>query len=206
MEEYRKLAQQRYNQQKEKEEEERKRKEEEEEQKRKEEEKERKLKEEEEQKKRFFLERQFLQLTSCTEYDKSISDDELLFNLTCILETLENLEGKIDESQKNNICEIITKFILKVDSVDKKRDISVAKIFTTYFKEICRILDLSIEINPVDTSRDEIIAAELAHNFQKPEHLNNATLAAVKRQKATKEKDENINTTKPTKKIVKMKK
>jgi hypothetical protein len=201
MESYRELARQRYNQQKEKEkiETELLLKKEEEERKRKEEEE--RLLREEEERKRLFFERQFNLLNSSVEYDKSVSDDELLFNLTCIIQVLEILISKIDQEQRNYINDVITKFIFKIDSINKKRDIKVAKMLSTYFKEICRILDLTIEIDAVDTSLDEQVAAELAHNFQKPKYLNDATEAAIKRQLKTK-KDKDEDEEKP-KKLVK---
>jgi hypothetical protein len=133
-----------------------------------------------------FIDTQFNLLNKAVKYNDKTVDDDLLFNLTCIIEVLDNLENKITEEQKGEITKIIISFINKVDNTNKKRKpcietIQTVKLLSQYFQKIFNILKLDVEISTVDTSRDEIIAAELAHELEKPDYLNKATNAALKR-------------------------
>lgn len=126
------------------------------------------------------------------EIDKT--DDNIMYIITILHGSIENIIDKVDDTTKNKIINYIIVFTNQIDQLNTKRKpgidtIANVKILSEGFKKIYTLLNLNVEIITTNTEDDEQIARDLA----KPPHLAKAGAAAYKRLQIKKEKKENVD-------------
>jgi len=167
MDEYRKKAHQKYLEQKKiKIMEEEQIKKEEEKIKKEEEEKIKKIKEEQ-LKKEFYVQSQILIIDEAIEsYKRDKTDDNIMMILTIINACLENISSIWTQEDIKNITRLVITFSNNVDANNNGRlkglnTIANVKILKEGFEKIFKLLNLNVEIQTLDTDKDEEIARKL---------------------------------------------
>lgn len=165
MDEYRKKAQLKYLEQK------RIKIVEEEQIKKEEEEKIKKLKEEQ-LKKEFYVQSQILIIDEAVEsYMRDKTDDNIMMILTIIDGCLENINSLWTQEDIKNITNLVIAFSNNVDANNNGRPkglntIANVKILKEGFEKIFKLLNLNVEIQTLDTDKDEEIARKLAESLK----------------------------------------
>ncbi len=172
MDDYRKKAHQKYLEQKKiKIMEEEQTSKEEERKKKEEEEKIKKLKEEQ-LKKEFYVQSQILIIDEAIEsYKSDNTDDNIMLILTIINACLENISSMWKQEDIKNITNLVVAFSNNVDANNNGRPkglntIANVKILKEGFEKIFKLLNLNVEIQTLDTDKDEEIAKKLEESLK----------------------------------------
>jgi hypothetical protein len=172
MDDYRKKAHQKYLEQKKiKIMEEEQTSKEEERKKKEEEEKIKKLKEEQ-LKKEFYVQSQILIIDEAIEsYKSDNTDDNIMLILTIINACLENISSMWKQEDIKNITRLVIAFSNNVDANNNGRPkglntIANVKILKEGFEKIFKLLNLNVEIQTLDTDKDEEIARKLEESLK----------------------------------------
>lgn len=117
-------------------------------------------------------------------FNSDKDDDNILLIITNIIASIENIIDIIGETEKQIIISQIINFTNEVDKMNISRPksintIKIVNLLSKGFRKIYDLLGLDAEIITLDTDDDELIARNLA----RPPHLAGAAQAAIDRAK-----------------------
>lgn len=131
-------------------------------------------KQEEEDRKQIYIQEQILIINEAiSTYQTDKTDDNIMMILTIIKGCIDNLEKIKTTQEMNNIRDLVIAFSNEVDAHNTVRPkgvdtIANVKILKESFEQIFNLLDLEVEIQTLDTTKDEEIAKQLAETLNNP--------------------------------------
>jgi hypothetical protein len=127
----------------------------------------------EEAKKEYYVQGQLLIIDdSIKSFSTDKTDDNILFILTCIKASIENIQTHMTDAYKKIIIEQLVKFTNEVDKINDARPkgiqtIQNVKMLKDCFQVVYDLVDMKVEIQTMNTEKDKQIAEDLHKKINK---------------------------------------